>query len=143
MTEEERLSPSKPDFISLCMQPPRGCQGELADESERSLVLQTPKKPASATSPATDGAKSTFVTQGCDECGGTGRDPGALNPWDPEPCPTCLGTKLQSVERNYLVEAFRIVAGLSHLAPEKEHLKAVIKYCREMTSAALSLPEVV
>ena len=30
--------------------------------------------------------------QPCDECGGTGRDPGSLNPFEPEDCPSCGGS---------------------------------------------------
>jgi DnaJ-class molecular chaperone len=28
----------------------------------------------------------------CEDCGGSGRDPGSLNAFEPEDCPSCLGT---------------------------------------------------
>jgi hypothetical protein len=65
-----------------------------------------------------------------------------LNPWDAEACPTCHGTGVQTVERNYLAEAFRIAAGESPQSPEPEHVKAVVEHCRKLASAALTLPEV-
>jgi DnaJ-class molecular chaperone len=82
------------------------------------------------------------ASQDCQDCGGSGKDPGELNSWDAGPCPACHGSGMESVERNYLAEAFRIAAGEAQMAPETAHLKAVVEYCREMTSAALSLPEV-
>jgi hypothetical protein len=32
----------------------------------------------------------------CEDCGGTGRDPGSLNPFEPEDCPSCNGTGQES-----------------------------------------------
>jgi hypothetical protein len=32
----------------------------------------------------------------CEDCGGTGRDPGSLSPFEPEDCPACNGTGQES-----------------------------------------------
>ena len=55
-----------------------------------------------------------------------------------DPCADCGG----SGERNYLAEAFRIAAGQSQLMCERPHLVAIVNHCRDLTSAALVLPEV-
>ena len=79
----------------------------------------------------------------CEECGGSGFDPGGLDPWGPEPCPVCTGAKTQRITRNYLAEAFRIAADPNSACPiERRHLTAVIQHCREAVSALVSLPEV-
>ena len=57
---------------------------------------------------------------------------------DFDPCPDCGG----SGKRNYLAEAFRIAAGQSSLVCERPHLVAIVSHCRDLTSAALILPEV-
>ena len=46
----------------------------------------------------------------CDECGGSGFDPGGIDPWGPEPCPACRGAGTQRIAKNYLAEALRIAA---------------------------------
>lgn len=44
--------------------------------------------------------------------------------------------------RNYLAEAFKIVASAESTLPiEREHLIAVVKQCRDIVSGWLSLPE--
>jgi hypothetical protein len=79
----------------------------------------------------------------CDECGGSGFDPGGLDPWGPDPCPTCHGAKTQWITRNYLAEAFQIAASPESTRPvERRHLVAVIQHCREAVSALVVLPEV-
>ena len=87
----------------------------------------------------------------CLACAGAGTiypgilDPETLDPRnpngveEPDPCPDCGG----SGERNYLAEAFRIAAGQSSLVCERPHLIAIVNHCRDLTSAALILPEVV
>ena len=77
------------------------------------------------------------VEQDCEECGGTGTDPGSLNPWDREPCSRCRGSKKEIVIRQYLAEAFRIAAGQSNLAPERPHLVALTQYARQTVNALL------
>jgi hypothetical protein len=79
----------------------------------------------------------------CEECGGSGFDPGSIDPWGPEPCPACQGAKTQRITRNYLAEAFQIAANPVSTRPvERQHLVAVIQHCREAVSALVSLPEV-
>jgi hypothetical protein len=79
----------------------------------------------------------------CEECGGSGFDPGGVDPWGPEACPVCTGAKTQRITRNYLTEAFRIAANPDSVCPiERRHLTAVIQHCRETVSALVSLPEV-
>ena len=80
------------------------------------------------------------VEMDCEECGGSGYDPGGIDPWGPEPCPVCHGAKTQTVVRNYLAEAFRIAADPGTTRPvERQHLVAIIQYCRELVSAFASL----
>jgi len=62
--------------------------------SERSDAT-IPRKPSeSERSPLSD-----FVEQVCEDCGGTGRDVGSLNPDEFEPCPTCHGSGKEIVLR--------------------------------------------
>jgi hypothetical protein len=83
------------------------------------------------------------VEMNCEECGGSGFDPGGIDPWGPEPCPTCHGAKTQRITRNYLAEAFQIAANPESTRPvERQHLVAVIQHCREAVSALVSLPAV-
>lgn len=88
----------------------------------------------------------TYVVQvevNCDECGGSGYDPGSLDPWGPEVCSVCHGAKTQTITRNYLAEAFQIASNPNSLRPiERLHLLAIIQHCREAVSALVSLPEV-
>src|SRR5579863_10234687 len=86
-------------------------------------------------------SRTISTIEPCEDCGGAGGDGD-----DPSVgyvgsrCSTCEGTGIHP--RNYLGEAFKIVAGESLIAPEPEHLKAVVVHCRKLASAVLSLPEV-
>jgi len=78
-----------------------------------------------------------------DDCGGSGFDPGGIDPWGPEVCPTCHGERTQRITRNYLAEAFQISANPDSTRPvERQHLVAVIQHCRELVGALMRLPEV-
>ena len=79
----------------------------------------------------------------CEECGGSGVDPGGIDPWGPEVCPKCQGAKTQTIVRNYLAEAFQIAGNPDSIRTvERLHLVAVIQHCREAVRAIMSLPEV-
>jgi hypothetical protein len=79
----------------------------------------------------------------CGECGGSGFDPGGIDPWGPEPCPVCQGEGTQRITKNYLAEAFRIAGHPECRVPvERVHLVAIIQYCRQVVSAVAGLPEV-
>ena len=83
------------------------------------------------------------VEVNCDECGGSGFDPGGIDPWGPEPCRVCRGTRKQRIRRNYLAEAFQIAANPESVRlVERRHLIAIIQHCREAVSALASLPEI-
>ena len=83
------------------------------------------------------------IDAACDECGGSGFDPGGVDPWGPEPCPVCQGTRTQKITKNYLAEAFRIAGKPECRVPvERVHLVAIIQYCRQIVSAVVGLPEV-
>ena len=83
------------------------------------------------------------VEENCEECGGSGFDPGGIDPWGPEVCPKCRGAKTRTIIRNYLAEAFQIAANPESARQiERQHLVAVIQHCREAVSALVSLPEV-
>jgi hypothetical protein len=89
---------------------------------------------------------SPFVVEqeiACEECGGSGRDIGSLDPWDGDVCEKCAGTGRQTITRNYLAEAFQISANPDSIRPvERQHLVAVIQHCREIVGALMSFPEV-
>jgi hypothetical protein len=79
----------------------------------------------------------------CEDCGGTGRDIGALDPWNGEVCPCCGGSGRETITRNYLAEAFQIVANPDSVRlVERSHLVAIVQYCRQTVSAVVRLPEV-
>ena len=79
----------------------------------------------------------------CEDCGGTGRDIGALDPWDGEVCSHCAGSGREMVIRNYLAEAFQIAANPESTRPvERAHLVAIVQYCRQSVSAVIGLPEI-
>jgi len=110
------------------------------------LALPKPKPAAKGTDTEPAGPQSPSileVEETCEECGGSGCDPGGIDPWDSEPCPACHGAKTRRVIRNYLAEAFQIAGNLGGARPvERQHLVAVIQHCREVVSALISLPEV-
>jgi hypothetical protein len=78
----------------------------------------------------------------CDECGGSGFDPGGMDPWGPEPCPVCHGAGTQRITQNYLAEAFRIAGNPECTVPaERAHLVAIVQYCRQVVGAAMCPPK--
>ena len=78
----------------------------------------------------------------CDECSGSGFDPGGIDPWGPEPCPMCHGAGTQRVTKNYLAEAFRIVGNPGcTMSVERAHLVAIVQHCRQVVSAAVRSPK--
>jgi hypothetical protein len=109
---------------------------KLADQWEQPLsedewdVLEELEHPDVEFSPYT-----TESEIDCDECGGSGVDPGGLNAYEPEDCPVCHGTKHQTVTRNYLGEAFALASGQSNQPIEREHLVALDAYSRQLMSA--------
>src|SRR5271169_2724231 len=79
----------------------------------------------------------------CDECGGSGFDPGGIDPWGPELCPACRGAGTHRITKNYLAEALRIAGNPECQIPvERTHLVAIVQYCRQVVSAVVSIPEV-
>ena len=71
----------------------------------------------------------------CEECGGSGVDPGGLNAYEPEDCRVCHGTKRMTITRNYLAEAFALTSGRSDRPIERKHLTALDAYSRQVMSA--------
>ena len=118
----------------------------LDGDSIRGAATAKPKRAGKATKTARPGEQPPYVMEvevNCDQCGGSGFDPGAIDPWGPEPCPTCHGAKTQRITRNYLAEAFQIAANPESTRPvERQHLVAVIQHCREAVSTLVSLPAV-
>jgi hypothetical protein len=118
MTEDPYLQRAESDFDRRCLQNPKGCLGEMAGTS-----------------------RTISIAERCEDCGGAGGDGDDSSVgYIGSRCSTCQGTGVQP--RNYLGEAFKIVAGENDMPPEPEHLKAVVEHCRKLASAALSLPEV-
>lgn len=111
-----------------------------------SAHLQPPRSTGNALETARQEMHAPFVLEveeNCEECGGSGFDPGGIDPWGPEPCPVCDGAKTRRITRNYLAEAFQIAANPESTRPvERQHLVAVIQHCRQAVSALVSLPEV-
>src|ERR1700733_7542665 len=58
------------------------------------------------------------VPMSCDTCGGTGRDPGSLNPIEPEDCPSCNGTG----QELHVPMLARRPAGREVLAPTRQEV---------------------
>jgi hypothetical protein len=54
----------------------------------------------------------------CEDCGGTGRDPGSLNPIEPEDCPSCNGTG----QELHVPMLARRPAGREVLAPTRQEV---------------------
>jgi len=78
----------------------------------------------------------------CQHCGGSGFDPGALDPFG-ELCPRCKGSKKETVRRDYLAEAFQICARPDpQQRVERAHLVAIVEHCRACVAAVIALPEV-
>lgn len=78
----------------------------------------------------------------CQECGGSGFDPGSVDPFG-ELCTRCKGAKLEVIERDYLAEAFRICSEPDpQFRVEREHVVAIVEHCRAFVSAAIALPKV-
>jgi hypothetical protein len=71
----------------------------------------------------------------CEECGGSGVDPGGLNAYEPEDCRVCYGSKRQTITRNYLSEAWAITRGDSSRPIERLHLAALDAYSRQVLNA--------
>src|SRR5579862_6471348 len=95
-----------------------------------------PRKPAAIAAASESLAPyAEQVTIECDDCGGSGRDPGTLDNFlnGSEPvCPSCKGLCTQTVTRNYLSEALAIAANPDSTRPvERVHLVAIVRFARE------------
>ena len=123
---------------------PENLNGSLIERME---AIAAPHLPAPTPNPGGKAAETQppyilEVEVNCEECGGSGFDPGGLDPWGPEPCAACHGAKTQRIARNFLAEAFQIVTNLdSARTVERQHLVAIIHHCRELISALVALPE--
>jgi hypothetical protein len=82
---------------------------------------------------------SEFVEVQCEDCGGRGGDSD-----DPSvgyvgsECPTCCGSGTVMVLRQYLAEAFAIVAGQSTKPAQAEHLTALASYARAVVNCYMT-----
>jgi hypothetical protein len=129
---------------------PENLEGTPVDRVDFIAVPYLPGPPAKPAGKALESARQITSPQhvvevevDCDECGGSGVDPGGIDPWGPELCPGCHGAKTQRITRNYLAEAFQIAANPECTRRiERQHLVAVIQHCREAVSALVILPEV-
>lgn len=152
---ERKLRPAEVVHVQALSRKPKGFLPEDLEgiPIERVEAMPAPYLPAPPPKPAgkaTETARAEalppYVVEievSCDDCGGSGCDPGGLDPWGPEPCPVCHGAKTQWSTRNYLAEAFQIVANPeSTRSVERAHLVAIVQYCRQTVSAVVSLPEV-
>ena len=95
------------------------------------------KPPSVETLPPDFAQYSTTEEIECQDCSGTGRDYGSLDPFCAEVCRHCAGSGREVITRNYLAEAFRIAADPgSTIEPKREHLVAVISHARQVVNAA-------
>jgi hypothetical protein len=105
----------------------------------------TPRKPI-AIATGLEPAYLETVTIECEECGGSGRDPGSLDSifeGEAPVCPRCHGLCIQTITRNYLSEAFAIAQNPdSRRIVERAHIIAVIRFARAHVSALYQMPEV-
>jgi len=86
---------------------------------------------------------SDLVEIDCQDCGGSGYDPGGVNAQEAEDCSACHGSGKETIIRNYLSEAFRIAANpQSKLQLERAHLVALTAFARQTVSALMSVEEV-
>jgi hypothetical protein len=154
-TEERTLRQAETAHAQALSRNPKGFLPENLTGTlmERVEATAAPYLPAPRPKPASKAAEtvqpethSPYILEvevNCDECGGSGFDPGGIDPWGPEPCPACRGAKTQRITRNFLGEAFQIAANPDSTRPvERQHLVAVIQHCREAVSALVILPEV-
>lgn len=81
--------------------------------------------PLEITQPETQPLYIIEVEANCDECGGSGFDPGGIDPWGPEPCPACHGAGTQRITKNYLAEALRIAGNPECSLPVERALPPV------------------
>lgn len=144
--EFTRTGPLKRDSKNLL---PKNLAGNAVKREQavaRPYLSSSPPQPAGTPETAQPKAQSPYVIEvevACDECGGSGFDPGGIDPWGPESCPACHGAKTQKITRNYLAEAFRIAASPESTRPvERQHLIAIVQHCRQAVSAIVGLPEI-
>jgi hypothetical protein len=102
--------------------------GQSLSEDEQSVLEELESSNAEPTSYTAE------VEIDCDECDGSGIDPGGLSAFESEDCPVCHGSKRQTITRNYLNEAWAIVAGQSLMLPERKHLEALAAHARALTN---------
>jgi len=132
--------------VKICLVPttPGSVSHNTRDASEK-LALRV-KPPARTSDPHQSAILRPYLVEveaDCEECGGSGVDPGALDPWGPESCPRCQGARTQRMVRNYLAEAFQIAGNPDGTRPvERQHLVVIIQHFRAMVSAFASLPDV-
>ena len=118
------------------------CVGKVGDAAPH--ARPNPSTRASKIAPEFLPPFSDLVEIACQDCGGACYDAGGLNAVQAESCHACLGSGKEIVLKNYLAEAFRIVADPeANLQLERAHLVALTAYARQTVSALLmSRPEV-
>jgi hypothetical protein len=142
----ERGSPVGPASRRIRREEPVGLRGERILAPAKAARPKRQRQPAARALNNVHPELSAYIVEvdvNCEECGGSGVDPGGIDPWGPEVCPKCQGAKTHRITRNYLAEAFQIAANPESTRQiERLHLVAVIQHCREAVSALVSLPEV-
>jgi hypothetical protein len=86
---------------------PENLEGTPNDGVE---AIAAPYLPASPLKPASERAEIARpetqpphvleIEVNCDECGGSGFDPGGIDPWGPDVCQLCYRAKTQRITRN-------------------------------------------
>ena len=115
-----------------------GFRGFLDENKRYSRYSSAPAKPVASVGISTitplppQPLNPPYVVQveiPCEDCGGSGRDLGTLDPFEYEPCSHCNGRGKETITRNYLSEAFgRISNPDSTRVVERGHLIALAQY---------------
>ena len=120
--------------------------GVLRGDRVREKIVNSQRPPEYSEFLKTDArTKPPFVVRvegACEDCGGSGYNPGSLHPMEPEECRRCHGSGKQIVVRNYLAEALRIATGNSPIVPQPEHLQAIIEHCRGLVAALMIIADI-
>lgn len=122
-------------------------QGSLTWRAiETSDVARKPAARATAPEKEARLPYSEYREETCEQCGGDGVEPGSLDPHEHERCGTCGGSGKELVFHEWLAEALRIagepIPGYHPAVPRREHVVAIVAYCREHVSLLSKLPEV-
>lgn len=137
--EERRIRLAESEHGFKLMRDPKGFPMHAKGSEPSGRVLP---KPAATARELGQSIPEGMIEVACQLCGGSGFDPGGLDPFG-ELCPSCKGSRKEVIRRDYLAEALRIVQDPeANINVDREHLVAITQHARKFVSAAMSFPEV-